>query len=37
MRNKELLDIWNEKLIDYGEKIYNYRNEFIEKIKEKDC
>lgn len=35
MRNKELLDIWNEKLIDYGEKIYNYRNEFIEKIKEK--
>lgn len=27
-----LLDIWDEKLIDLGEKIYNYRKEFIEKI-----
>lgn len=33
--NKEdnMLDIWNEKLAEYGEKIYKYRNEFIEKIK----
>ena len=29
-----LLDIWDEKLVDYGYKIYNYRKEFIEKIKE---
>ena len=31
----ELLEIWDEKLAEYGEKIYNYRNEFIEKIKNK--
>ena len=37
LENKEenLLDIWDEKLAEYGEKIYKYRREFIEKIKEK--
>ena len=34
-KNSELLDIWDEKLADYAEKIYLYRNEFIEKIKNK--
>ena len=29
---ENMLDIWDEKLADYGEKIYNYRKEFIEKI-----
>lgn len=33
--NLEMLDIWDEKLAEYGEKVYNYRNEYIEKIKEK--
>ena len=28
-----MLDIWDEKLAEYGEKIYQYRNEYIEKIK----
>ncbi len=32
---EEMLEIWDEKLAEYGEKIYNYRNEFIEKIKNK--
>lgn len=32
---EELLDIWDEKLAEYAEIIYNYRNEFINKIKEK--
>ena len=30
-----MLEIWDEKLAEYGEKIYIYRNEFIEKIKSK--
>ena len=30
--NEELLEIWDEKLADYGIKIYEYRKEFIEKI-----
>lgn len=30
-----LLDIWDEKLADYAVKIYEYRNEFVNKIKEK--
>ena len=32
--NKDInmLDIWDEKLAELGEKIYNYRKEFIEKI-----
>ena len=29
---EELLEIWDEKLAEYSEKIYNYRKEFIEKI-----
>lgn len=33
--NLEMLEIWDEKLAEYGEKVYNYRNEYIEKIKEK--
>lgn len=31
--NNEMLSIWDEKLADYGFKIYTYRKEFIEKIK----
>lgn len=35
--NKEenLLDIWDEKLAEYGNIVYKYRNEFINKIKNK--
>ena len=33
--NNDMLDIWDEKLVEYGYKIYQYRNEFINKIKEK--
>ena len=32
---EEMLEIWDEKLSEYGEKIYLYRNEFIKKIKNK--
>ncbi len=32
---EEMLEIWNEKLAEYGEKIFIYRNEFIEKLKQK--
>ncbi len=32
---KEMLEIWDEKLTEYAEYIYNYRKEFIEKIIEK--
>ena len=32
---EEMLEIWDEKLAEYGVKIYEYRNEFIEKIKNK--
>lgn len=34
-KDENLLDIWDEKLIEYGLKIYEYRMEFIEKIKNK--
>ena len=34
-KDENLLDIWDEKLVDYGMKIYEYRKEFIEKIKNK--
>lgn len=34
-KNADFLEIWDEKLSDYAEKIYLYRNEFIEKIKNK--
>lgn len=33
--NEDMLDIWDEKIIEYGYQIYQYRNEFIEKIKSK--
>ena len=33
--NEELLDIYDEKLADYAVNIYQYREEFINKIKEK--
>ncbi len=37
MENKDenLLDIWDEKLVEYGIKIYEYRKEYIDKIQEK--
>lgn len=34
-KNKELLDVWDEKVAEYGYEVYKYRNEFIDKIKEK--
>ena len=34
-KGEELLDIWDEKLIEYAEKICEYRKEFIKKIQEK--
>ena len=34
-KSAELLDVWDQKLVEYGEKIYNYRKEFIGKIKDK--
>ena len=32
---EEMLEIWDIKLAEYGEKIFLYRNEFIEKLKTK--
>lgn len=34
-KDKELLDLWDLKIVEYAEKIYNYRLEFINKIKNK--
>lgn len=34
-KSTELLDVWDVKLAEYGEKIFNYRKEFIKKIREK--
>ncbi len=34
-KDENLLDIWDEKLVEHAEIIFNYRNEFINKIKEK--
>lgn len=34
-KKEEMLEIWEEKLADYAEIIYNYRKEFVIKIKEK--
>ena len=34
-KSENMLDIWDEKLADYAIKIYEYRNEFIKKLKEK--
>lgn len=30
-----MLEIWDEKLAEYGQKVWEYRNEFMEKIKER--
>lgn len=35
MHNEQMLEIWDEKLAAYGEKVFNYRKEFITKVKEK--
>ena len=35
MKNDAMLDIWDEKLAEYGEKIYTYRKQFIDLIKNK--
>lgn len=32
---KDMLEIWNEKIIEYAEKIFKYRNEFMNIIKSK--
>lgn len=34
-KSQDLLDIWDEKLADYAENVYNYRKEFVEKIVKK--
>lgn len=34
-KSPELLEIWDEKLAEYGSQVYEYRNEFIKKVKEK--
>lgn len=34
-KEENLLDIWDEKLIEYGVKISSYRNEFMKKLKNK--
>ena len=34
-KDESLLEIWDEKLVSHGEKVWSYRYEFIEKIKEK--
>ncbi len=34
-KDENLLEIWDEKLVEYAFNIYNYRNEFINKIKNK--
>ena len=34
-KDEDLLEIWDEKLSTHGEKVWAYRNEFLEKIKEK--
>lgn len=34
-KSEDFLDIWDEKISDYAEKVFKYRFEFIEKIKNK--
>lgn len=34
-KDENLLDIWDEKLVEYANNIYKYRKDFIEKIKNK--
>lgn len=31
-KSQDLLDIWDEKLAEYGDKVFNYRKEFVDKI-----
>ena len=35
MKNEQMLEIWDEKLANYGEIVFNYRKDFINKVKEK--
>ena len=35
VNDSNMMEIWDTKLAEYGEIIYNYRNEYIEKIKSK--
>ncbi len=35
IKNDQMLDIWDEKLAEYGEKVFSYRKHFIELIKNK--
>ena len=34
-KSEDMLDIWDEKLAEYADKVYKYRTEFIKKIKDK--
>ena len=34
-KSQDFLDIWDEKLSDYAEKVFKYRCEFVSKLKEK--
>jgi len=34
-KSREFIEVWNEKLAEHAEKIFEYRLEFIQKIKEK--
>lgn len=34
-QNQDLLEIWDERLAEYGHQVYKYRSEFIEKIRNK--
>ena len=34
-KSEDLLELWDQQLAEYGEKIFKYRREFIDKIKEK--
>ncbi len=34
-KEEKLIEIWDEKLVEYGYKIFLYRNEFFEKLKSK--
>ena len=34
-KSEEMLDIWDEKLVELGYKIYKYREDFIKKLQEK--
>lgn len=34
-KSEDLLEIWDEKIAEYGEKVFKYRFEFIEKLKNK--